>query len=211
MSYGRKWWFLPSPLNVDTLEAWDFLNSNLKVNLQVEDMVTWNLHPLGNYTTSSAFNGLAGREDKVTWHQLVWSSPMIPRCSFILWLVLKQRLPTKDRLLKWGIISTDSCCFCNSATESLEHLFFSCPFTNEIWRNILLATGIQRAPLSWRREISWFCRRTKGKSKLCRARRLSLAVTVYQIWQARIFQGKTSSVQQVYLRIRDLVLLKLNY
>ena len=46
---------------------------------------------------------------------------------------LKNRLLTRSRLLQFGIISSALYVLCNSNIESMEHLFFSCPFSAYIW------------------------------------------------------------------------------
>lgn len=63
----------------------------------------------------------------------VWFKEQIPRCSFIMWLAINQRLPTKDRLISWGMQVPDACVLCDAATESHQHLFFHCPFVKAVW------------------------------------------------------------------------------
>ncbi|KAG2306140.1 hypothetical protein Bca52824_025888 [Brassica carinata] len=39
----------------------------------------------------------------VNWHSVVWFKEKIPRCSFITWTAYLGRLPTRDRLISWGL------------------------------------------------------------------------------------------------------------
>uniref|UniRef100_A0A1J3GN53 Reverse transcriptase zinc-binding domain-containing protein n=1 Tax=Noccaea caerulescens TaxID=107243 RepID=A0A1J3GN53_NOCCA len=50
-----------------------------------------------------------------------------------MWLVFLGRLPTKDRLRRWGMNVPEVCVLCSSHQESHGHLFFSCSFTKEIY------------------------------------------------------------------------------
>lgn len=49
----------------------------------------------------------------------------------------KQRLETKDRLAKWGMIKPSICQLCLQANVDLDHLFCQCAYAMEVWRNIL--------------------------------------------------------------------------
>uniref|UniRef100_M4F9W8 DUF4283 domain-containing protein n=1 Tax=Brassica campestris TaxID=3711 RepID=M4F9W8_BRACM len=40
----------------------------------------------------------------VHWHSTVWFKEEIPRCSFITWTAFLGRLPTRDRLISWGLV-----------------------------------------------------------------------------------------------------------
>ena len=48
---------------------------------------------------------------------------------------LHRRIGTNDFLYKVGIASNNLCSFCNLHVETLEHTFWSCPFTQAFWRN----------------------------------------------------------------------------
>lgn len=61
------------------------------------------------------------------------------------------RLHTKDRLAKWGISINQECSLCSSELETTSHLFFQCPFSANIWNNILQWQGIM---------TNWMARRT---------------------------------------------------
>lgn len=54
--------------------------------------------------------------------------------TFILWLALRNSLMTKDRLNSWNVGTTDSTCpLCNNAIETVQHLFFKCPYAAKVW------------------------------------------------------------------------------
>jgi hypothetical protein len=48
---------------------------------------------------------------------------------------------TKDNLIKQNWIGNESCCFCDHK-ESIQHLFFECPFAKIIWRIIHMTFGL---------------------------------------------------------------------
>ena len=54
--------------------------------------------PNGKFHSKFAYEFFRPRSAKITWPKFVWHSPIIPKHSFILWLGLKDRLLTKNKL-----------------------------------------------------------------------------------------------------------------
>ncbi|GKA88883.1 RNA-directed DNA polymerase, eukaryota, reverse transcriptase zinc-binding domain protein [Tanacetum coccineum] len=52
--------------------------------------------------------------------------------AFITWLAVKERLKTRDRLVKWFSINDKSCLLSGLSDESHSHLFFSCPYSRSL-------------------------------------------------------------------------------
>ncbi|CAN6927812.1 BnaCnng58350D, partial [Brassica napus] len=51
------------------------------------------------------------RSPHVFWSKVVWFKENIPWNSFITWLALLRRLPTQDRLIRWGLTVPAECTF----------------------------------------------------------------------------------------------------
>ena len=79
------------------------------------------------------WNRLRTTAPMVPWYEVVWFKEEIPRCSFVTWLAMLARLPTRDILLSWGLKVPGSCVLCDDGTESHDHLFFNCSFAVGIW------------------------------------------------------------------------------
>lgn len=58
---------------------------------------------------------------------------MIPKHAFLSWLVALDRLSTRDRMRRWGITVSPLCLLCGSTDECRQHLFFDCPYSQEVW------------------------------------------------------------------------------
>ncbi|XP_050207768.1 uncharacterized protein LOC126657165 [Mercurialis annua] len=56
--------------------------------------------------------------------------------------------------------------------ETLEHLFFSCNFSLGIWKKALRDMGLDRPAYPWNREVSFFIRRTSGRSSDSKVRKV---------------------------------------
>lgn len=87
------------------------------------------------HSRSETFGPLVGNSHRA----VVWCPMGIPRHSFLMWLVVLDRCPTKDRLLRWGLLGVNPICLlCNSQPESRDHLFFQCCYSETVWRAITL-------------------------------------------------------------------------
>ncbi|XP_056843086.1 uncharacterized protein LOC108838571 [Raphanus sativus] len=84
----------------------------------------------------------------VSWFRFIWIKGGIPRHSFLAWLFVLNRCPTRDRIIDWGLRTSPLCLLCNSAPESRDHLYFDCPFTWSIWSSLAPRSGLNPAR-SW--------------------------------------------------------------
>lgn len=74
-----------------------------------------------------------------------------PKYSLLDWLALKNRLAMGDRMVSWnaGVDSSCICIFCHGPLETRSHLFFTCPFSTEVW------SGLARKLLSRQFSTNW--------------------------------------------------------
>ncbi|KAF8093003.1 hypothetical protein N665_0393s0006 [Sinapis alba] len=82
-------------------------------------------------------------QPKVLWSAGIWFNFNTPKYSFIAWLATLDRLTTGERTQRWITQHSNSCVFCNDPLESRDHLFFTCKFSEEVWKGLtqnLLAT-----------------------------------------------------------------------
>lgn len=88
----------------------------------------------GNFSSSKTWASLHPHSsEQVSWFKSVWFSQRIPKHAFILWVTLRDRLTTRDRLRSWGLSVPGNCLLCSSALETKSHRFFECDFGNEVW------------------------------------------------------------------------------
>ncbi|XP_047336054.1 uncharacterized protein LOC124939638 [Impatiens glandulifera] len=111
----------------------------------------------------------------VNWAALVWSSKVIPRHFFILWLAFRGRLSTRDRILAYMDIPDANCVLCSGFAESIDHL---------------LAMGIVIFPGSW--EDIKVAAQVLSKGSIFHANvfKCGFAAIVYHLWaerNARVF------------------------
>ncbi|KAM3344365.1 hypothetical protein P3S68_024072 [Capsicum galapagoense] len=148
---------------------------------------------------------LRGQFPKVNWRKVHCNNQGHPKWRFIMFVVIHQRLYTKDRLDKWGIHPSRMCALCEEELEDHQHLFFKCSVSWAIWKRMLLAwQGITRRNMGWTDEIQWISTHAKGKHLRAAILRMSFVATVYHIWlerNQRTFQQKKRTIDTLIKRI----------
>ncbi|XP_009788259.1 uncharacterized protein [Nicotiana sylvestris] len=79
------------------------------------------------------YKALQGSFQKVSWRKIVCNNNGLPKCIFILRLALQDRLATKERLARWGLVEDAICSLCQRKDETIPHLFFECELSDDVW------------------------------------------------------------------------------
>ncbi|XP_056848817.1 uncharacterized protein LOC130498972 [Raphanus sativus] len=181
--YSNGRWRLPPARTEDQLALQIHLTT---ITLEErEDYYEWEVEGRfrSKYSMGEIYTYLKGPHQTVSWSKVVWSSYGIPRQSFLMWLVLLDRCPTKNRLISWGIQVNPNCLLCNNYHESRDHLFFGCTYSFQIWRVIAGRCQLQ-AMTDW--DSTLLQLETLGRNKdLKRLTILAAQATIYWIWRER--------------------------
>ena len=149
----------------------------------------------------SAYVSLRPPGIKINWSRVVWESWALPKHSFILWLAIKGRLKSKDRLI--FPLEDPYCNLCREAVESHEHLFFECSWTSSLWALVRNWLNITKALTTLPSAAKYLAvRRNHLKARM---RRVALTVVVYLIWEERnkrTFDGLTSTIEQIFKKFQ---------
>jgi hypothetical protein len=97
------------------------------------------------YTPSSYYNFLFGQVPVDEALSAIWSSKALPKLKVFLWLLMHDRLNTRDIMIRknWNVDTGPACVLCNTAhIETRNHLFFECEFAINCWNTV----NIQWAP-----------------------------------------------------------------
>lgn len=141
----------------------------------------------------------------VTWQSVVWFKEELPRCSFITWTAFLRRLPTRDRLISWGLSVPSGCVLCSLADESHSHLFFDCGFAIATWSRF--CGRYMASPPASLAAVQDLCHHLQGphSARAVSILKLLNQVIVYSLWRernARIFKG-VSTTQEAFYRAVD--------
>lgn len=113
---------------------------------QEEDTYEWEVmgRNCTKFSTGEICTYIMGDKQTVLWSSVVWCSYGIPRQSFLSWLVVLDRCPTKDRLLRSGMSGVDPVCLlCNSAAETRNHIFFDFSYGRVVWTTMAFQCQFQ--------------------------------------------------------------------
>lgn len=143
-----------------------------------KDAVLWQGTKLVKLST--IWNSIRRTGTTLPWFEAVWHSLSIPKCAFFMWLALKRRLLTKDKMQSFGMQVNPSCMLCQGNTETVEHLFTSCPYSNLVlkcspvplnctWNDWINGNFTSCNQSNWKKRIGW----------------LFVSVMIYLVWQER--------------------------
>lgn len=137
-----------------------------------------------SFIVCSAWNAIRLASPKVAWASFIWFKGAVPKHSFICWLTLLDRLPTKLRLFKYMAIDV-ACVFCG-APESRDHLFFICPFTSQVWKRVFDTIGKPGPhPLIWDQFLLRAQSALKRNTALNQIMKLGVNACIYNTWLER--------------------------
>lgn len=78
---------------------------------------------------------------------------------------MQNRLAT--RLLSWNLNIDGICSFCQQEMESVQHMYFQCVYSHEIWCTVLAKLRIHSQGMSFSEGVRWAakkCSRFKTRS-----------------------------------------------
>jgi hypothetical protein len=93
-------------------------------------------------------------------YKFLWKSKLPQKIKIFIWLVVRNKILTKDNLKKRNWKGSQECCFCGG-DESIDHLFFHYPIARYVWRVIQVALNLVEIP----RSISNLCDKWLSKPK----------------------------------------------
>lgn len=206
-----KWMMGLQRINTeDLIEAfvklWDKLQAVHLTNLP--DSISWNMLKDLVYSAKSAYEAQLITRIPQPHLEEVWRARVEGKIRFFLWLLLRNRLWTADRLSFRGWPHQDACSLCDQRIESAKHLIVDCIFAKEVWQLIgTNSTRISEAAAAATVKKWWFRIRQAQQRDNEAKKEITLAYyVVWNIWKERnrrIFEGKSKSTQVLVSMIRE--------
>ena len=102
-------WKIPTTQAIGWHPIVEAIPSNSNPKLGQKDEIFW-LDSLNHrFSVKIAWEQLRIHHQMVAWHDIVWFKNSAPRHSFLLWMVVQQKLTTQDRLHRFGIHGPNRC------------------------------------------------------------------------------------------------------
>ncbi|CAN7063270.1 unnamed protein product [Brassica rapa subsp. trilocularis] len=155
-----------------------------------------------NFSTTTLWKTLHPDPPVVNWVSIVWFKNRIPKHAFIAWLVMRNRMSTRDKLRHWGLHVPAECLLCGAADETTSHLFFECPFSQEVWSGLMAGTGLV---LSYKLEdmVVWF-QSILGDSKFKTIVKFIFQAVIYFVWKERNGRLHSNGQKQPIFVIKEI-------
>jgi hypothetical protein len=101
------------------------------------------------YTSKKGYSFLQASVDASPLFSWLWSSSNLGKRKFFFWLLLRDRLSTRNILKRKKMHLDDyNCALCTSNCEETSfHLFFECPFSKSWWQSLAIDWNLQLPPL----------------------------------------------------------------
>lgn len=97
-----------------------------------DDQIVWSFSSTSNFSVQSLYGVINHRGVIPVCVHTVWKLKIPPMVQIFLWLLSKNKLLTRDNLLKRRDIDDHTCLF-YSEPESINHLFFDCCVAKRLW------------------------------------------------------------------------------
>ncbi|XP_021996267.1 uncharacterized protein LOC110893468 [Helianthus annuus] len=172
---------------------------------------------LRDHSSFTVWDSLRIREQEVNWVSIVWFPQCIPRHAFLVWLIMRRKLLTQDKILKWDFsrrknMNMMCCLLCYADVDSHDHLFFECKFSSQVWSSVRDKADMGDVDPKWSSIVNWLMTRRRVKSASSYVARLLVGATAYIIWQernARLFKNQTRPPEAICEVILKMVRYKL--
>lgn len=122
--------------------------------------------------------------------------------------MVQDRIPTRDRLIRWGLQVPSVCILCNSVDETRDHLYQDCSFSFDVWS--LLAGKLRLRPLrSWEATVNQMIN-LPGGTPLTTLSLLTWQAMIYWLWNeqnmrlhSNVFRSVDTIANIIYRQLKN--------
>jgi hypothetical protein len=179
-----------NPLNIAFRRVFNDFKWNQWINLcqrlmsvqltNSPDKFVWKLNESGIYSVKSLYLDLMNGHTPFL-RKYLWKLKIPLKIKIFMWFLNSKVLLTKDNLAKRKWNGCQKCCFCNES-ETIHHLFLSCPFARIIWRIIYCTFNIPPPANITNMFGNWLNGVTKwDKNRI----RIGISAVCWSIWTSR--------------------------
>ena len=134
------------------------------------------------FSSAKTWEQIRERKPIVFWSKSVWFAQEVPRFSFIVWLAVKNRLATGDRMRVWGL--QQGCMLCGELDETRDHVFFACTYSFTIWDKLANRLSGSRTDPDWTITLQFVSENNlQVMDKILL--KMVFQTTIYHIWRER--------------------------
>ncbi|XP_048608462.1 uncharacterized protein LOC125584272 [Brassica napus] len=148
-------------------------------NVEEDDIYLWrsgNDKYRRKFLTTETWQVIRKKHQVYDWHKAIWFKNATPKYAFVTWVAMRDRLSTGSRMVQWNANVDASCILCQTPMETVGHLFFECPFSEQIWRNLARGVMRERYTSNWSEIVRVLMDEKQDKLQLFTIRYLFLSI-----------------------------------
>ena len=138
----------------------------------------------------------------------IWKSWETLRVKVFLWLAALDRCWTADRPARHGPQHHTACPLCDQAPEMMQHLLLACPFSRQVWHEVLgwarMAVDLPSADTPF--QTWWTSCSDRSPAPVRKGLSSLIILTAWWLWKhrnSRVFDGATPSLTLIIDTIKD--------
>ncbi|GJM87684.1 hypothetical protein PR202_ga03662 [Eleusine coracana subsp. coracana] len=182
----------------------------LEFNLQVEeDRHVWVHDSSGSYSSKSAYRAyLQGSITFEPWKRL-WKTWAPGKCKLFLWLAIRNRRWTSDRLQRRGLPHPARCALCDQEEDNVQHILTTCVFTRQFWFSVLSAFNMQSSTPRRREKCfaEWWRKvQKRAGAPIQKGVNSAIILGAWTLWKTRnicVFDGASPNIQVALNLFKD--------
>jgi hypothetical protein len=108
------------------------------------------------YSVKEGYNTLLSSlrvfQNSTKWKN-VWSQDSLPKINIFIWSLAHGKILTGENLMKRGFHGPFNCPLCQTSQDTIQHLFWDCPFSTTVWN---VAFGDLTRQIRWPSHLNPF-------------------------------------------------------
>ncbi|XP_015077582.1 uncharacterized protein LOC107021433 [Solanum pennellii] len=106
------------------------------------DEAVWKTSEKGQFSCATAWEHIRHRKEKNNCSKNIWHKLIPFKISFLVWRALRGKLPTNERIIKFGREAAQCSCCYSPGEDTIDHIFVTGHFANNIWRFFSAVAGL---------------------------------------------------------------------
>uniref|UniRef100_M1DKI6 RNase H family protein n=1 Tax=Solanum tuberosum TaxID=4113 RepID=M1DKI6_SOLTU len=140
---GGKWNLEKTIQQAPQTHVHNILATQFQLQPGILDQPAWSLKTSGEFMCTSAWNVIREQRSKTKFNTYNWHKSIPFKCAFLLWRVVRSKLPTNESLARFGVEPSECYCCHTPGLDTIEHTFNSGIFANKVWKFFAISLGIQ--------------------------------------------------------------------
>ncbi|PNT60672.1 hypothetical protein BRADI_5g03159v3 [Brachypodium distachyon] len=171
-----------------------------------DDLFRWGWCNSGSFAASSAYAAFFRSRELLPCAEEIWELRAPNKCKFFMWLAVRDRCWTTDRLSRRGLPHPASCPLCDQEPESISHLLLGCVAARQVWALILHRWGLPLWLPGIEENLQSWCSARISPERSRKDVNIGITLVCWCTWRHRnavVFEGARPDFRTV-LRLLDL-------